>query len=60
MSHKMFALFIVLGERFLCLLLQNIGVVLLNTVPVFDCSLMQVIDGGEVKVFLVPAEHRFP
>lgn len=32
----------------------------LDGIPVLFVSLMEVVDGGKVQIFLVPAENRFP
>ena len=50
----------VLGEEGLRLALEDVGLVNWDAVPKLGFSLVQVVDGREVEVLLVPAEESLP
>ena len=50
----------VFGEEGLRLALEDVGLVNWDAVPKLGFSLVQVVDGREVEVLLVPAEESLP
>ena len=47
-------------ELLLCLPLKNVTLVLWDAVPELALAFVEVIDGREVQVLLMPAEKSFP
>lgn len=60
MSHVFRTLGKMLGKVVFGLLFQDIGLIGRNAIPKFRLSLMKVIDGFKIEIFLMPTEHRLP
>ena len=59
-SQKVFAIEVALWKSLSGFFLQNVLMVWLDGIPVLLMTLMEVVDGREVKILFMPAKNRLP
>jgi hypothetical protein len=55
-SHKVFAIKVVLWKSLSGFFFQNSLMIRLNAIPIFFMTLMEIVDSRKVKVFFMPTK----